>query len=145
MLRDNTSRRRDVKSADVITFMLWQSVWFWRSCSSNIRVGLCYLCESFLSYSRLVVHVNYVTGRTSFITPALRCVEKMISGQTVGEVHIIAHVIYSFFKFIFYRLHITCKHGWETNRGREMKTYNGHTGATRGGSSAGGVRLAKPT
>ena len=61
MLRDNTSRRRDVKSADVITFMPWQSVWFWRSCSSNIRVGLCYLCESFLSYSRLVVHVNYVT------------------------------------------------------------------------------------
>ena len=64
MLRDNTSRRRDVKSADVITFMLWQSVWFWRSCSSNIRVGLCYLCESFLSYSRLVVHVNYVTPFT---------------------------------------------------------------------------------
>ena len=61
MLRDNTSRRRDVKSADVITYMLWQSVWFCRSCSSNIRVGLCYLCKSFLSYSRLVVHVNYVT------------------------------------------------------------------------------------
>ena len=61
LLRDNTSRRRDVKSADVITFMPWQSVWFWRSCSSYIRVGLCYLWESFLSYSRLVVHVNYVT------------------------------------------------------------------------------------
>ena len=68
MLRDNTSRRRDVKSADVITFMLWQSVWFWRSCSSNIRVGLCYLCKSFLSYSRLVVHVNYVTMTTSIGT-----------------------------------------------------------------------------
>ena len=64
MLRDNTSRRHDVKSPDVITFMLWQSVWFWRSCSSNIRVGLCYLCESFSSYSRLVVHVNYVTHVT---------------------------------------------------------------------------------
>ena len=68
MLRDNTSRRRDVKSADVITFMLWQSVWFWRSCSSNIiRVGLCYLCESCLSYSRLVVHVNYVTLCTCYV------------------------------------------------------------------------------
>ena len=66
MLRDNTSRRRDVKSADVITFMLWQSVWFWRSYSSNIRVGFCYLCESFLSYSRLVFHVNYVTPIKSF-------------------------------------------------------------------------------
>ena len=51
----------------------------------------------------------------------------------------------AFFNVFVNRILIPCKCGCEFNKRGEVKTYNGHTGATRSGGRAGGVRLAKPT